>query len=386
VDAASSDVEPFEPTKDDPAYWLFTSGSTGKPKGVVHLHHDFPWNCERYAKQVLEMDEDDVTLAVPKLYFGYATGTNLFFPFAVGGTVCLFEDKPTPEVLLENIEHFEPTILTTVPTSINQVVNHDGAESYDLSSLRFALSAGEALPSEVFGSWMDLFGVEILDGIGSAESFHIYITNYPGESVHGSLGREAPGYEAKIVDTEGSKVDQGEVGRLKVKGDSIGVAYHQRHEESKQTFQGDWLVTSDLFRLGDDGLYYYEGRADDVMKVSGMFVSPLEIEEALLGHEAVEEAAVVDYEDEGFEKPIAFVAPTKEATPGDELAKTLAFHAKDELARYKFPRRVAFVEALPRNDRGKIERKTLRERARKAGFTDWHDTETDTLRAAREET
>lgn len=382
VPGASSELEPWPTTKDDPAYWLFTSGSTGKPKGVVHLHHDFPWNCERYAKQVLEMDADDRTIAVPRLYFGYATGTNLFFPFAVGATVCLFDEKPTPEVLLDKIERFEPTILTTVPTSINQVVNHEGAAERDLSSLRFALSAGEALPAEVYDAWQEMFGVEILDGIGSAESFHIYITNRPGESVQGSLGRTVPGYEAKIVDANGDEVDTGEVGRLMVKGDSIGVGYFQRHEASKATFQGEWLVSSDLFRQDEEGLYWYEGRADDVMKVSGMFVSPLEIEDALLTHDAVEEVAVVDYEDDGFTKPIAFVATGKQAETDAPLAREIARHAKAELARYKFPRRVAFVDALPRNDRGKVERKTLRERVRDPGSSVWYDTGTERLRQA----
>jgi len=385
VEGASPNVDPWPTTRNDPAYWLFTSGSTGEPKAVVHLHHDFPWNCERYAKQVLAMDEDDVTLSVPRLYFGYATGTNLFFPFAVGATACLFPEKPTPEVLLDRIEHFEPTILTTVPTSINQVVNHEDAAEYDLSSLRFALSAGEALPEEVFQAWMELYGVEILDGIGSAESFHIYITNYPNESVRGSLGRLVPGYGAEIVDADDNPVDTGETGRLKVKGDSIGVGYWQAHEESKQTFVGEWLVTSDLFHRDEDGLFYYDGRADDVMKVSGMFVSPLEIEDALLTHDTVEEVAVVDYEDEGLEKPIAFVAPTKRADGDDELARELASYAKQELTRYKFPRRVAFVDALPRNDRGKVERKTLRRRARSAEFEGWHNTDTETLRRARDE-
>lgn len=379
VDQASKQLEAHPTTRNDPAYWLFTSGSTGKPKAAMHLHHDFPWNCERYAKQALGYGEDDVTLSVPRLYFGYATGTNLFFPFSVGATTCLFPEKPTAGTILDNIERFEPTILTTVPTSINQVVHHDTAEARDLSALRFAVSAGEALPKEVYERWMRLYGVEILDGIGSAESFHIYITNFPGNSMRGSLGHLVPGYEARIVDPEGNEVDQGDVGRLMVKGDSVAVGYWQRHEDSKETFQGGWIVTSDLFRQDEEGRFWYEGRADDILKVGGMFVSPLEIEDALIEHEAVEEVAVVGYEEEGLSKPIAFVASTKGHEPGSSLAIDLARSAKEALARYKFPRRVAFVDALPRNDRGKVDRPALREEAKDASLG-WVDTGTEVLR------
>ncbi len=378
---ASPTLDPYPTTRNDPAYWLFTSGSTGKPKAAMHLHHDFPWNCERYAKQVLGYNENDRTLSVPRLYFGYATGTNLFFPFSVGATTCLFPEKPTASTILDHIERFEPTILTTVPTSINQVVHHDTAEQRDLSSIRFAISAGEALPEEVFERWMSLYGVEILDGIGSAESFHIYITNYPGESVQGSLGHLVPGYEARIVDPQGNDVEEGEVGRLMVKGDSVAVGYWQRHEDSKETFQGGWIVTSDLLRQDEEERFWYEGRADDILKVGGMFVSPLEIEDALLEHDAVEEVAVVDYEEDGLTKPIAFVTVTKDHESGRGLAMELARVPKTALARYKFPRRVAFVDALPRNDRGKVDRPALREAARGPSL-EFFDTGTTALRKA----
>lgn len=379
VDEASGTLEAHPTTRNDPAYWLFTSGSTGEPKAAMHLHHDFPWNCERYAKGVLGYTEDDTTLSVPRLYFGYATGSNLFFPFSVGATTCLFPEKPTAGTILDHIERFEPTILTTVPTSINQVVHHETAEERDFSSLRFAISAGEALPKEVYERWMRLYGVEILDGIGSAESFHIYITNYPGDSVRGSLGHLVPGYEARIVDPNGDDVGVGDVGRLMVKGDSVAVGYWQRHEDTKETFQGGWIVTSDLFRKDEDGRFWYEGRADDILKVGGMFVSPLEIEDAVIEHEAVEEVAVVAYKEEGLSKPIAFVSLAKDHGPSLGLALELAGGAKEALARYKFPRRVAFVDALPRNDRGKVDRPALREKAKEASLA-WFDTGTKALR------
>jgi benzoate-CoA ligase family protein len=380
VKQAAAELEPWPTTKDDPAYWLFTSGSTGRPKAAMHRHEDFPWNCERYAKQVLKIDRDDVTLSVPRLYFGYSTGTNLFFPFSVGATTCLFPQKPTPGLLLDRIEGFRPTVLTSVPTSIRQVVDHPGAESRKLDSLRCVLSAGEALPPEIYDRWMELFGVEILDGIGSAESFHIYISNRPGQAVQGSLGHLVPGYQARIVDDNGQDVEPGEVGRLMVNGGSIATGYWQAHEKSLETFRGGWLVTADLFRQDETGRFWYSGRADDVLKVGGMFVSPLEIENALLRHEAVAEVAVVEYKDGGLDKPIAFVVPEAGVEKSRELAVQIALTAKKHLARYKFPRRVAFLDELPRNDRGKIARRQLRERAADAGFNQWFDTDTKTLR------
>lgn len=375
------DTSPAWPTtRDDPAYWLFTSGSTGRPKAAMHRHEDFAWNCERYAKQVLRIRESDVTLSVPRLYFGYATGTNLFFPFSVGATTCLYPEKPTPQVLLDRIEHFRPTVLTSVPTSIRQVVDHPGAKERDLSSLRAVISAGEALPAEVYDRWMSYFGVEILDGIGSAESFHIYISNHPGEAVQGSLGHLVPGYGSRVVDDDGNEVEPGEVGRLMVKGRSVATGYWRAHDKSMETFQGGWLVTADLVRQDRDGRFWYAGRTDDVLKVGGMFVSPLEIEDALLEHEAVAEAAVVEYDAQGFTKPIAFVVVNTELAHDQALAMAIARTAKKKLAAYKFPRRVAFLDALPRNDRGKIARRALRERAEDPAFTDWFDTDTDTLR------
>lgn len=361
VRRAKDKIEPFPTTRDDPAYWLFTSGSTGKPKAAMHLHHDFPWNCERYAKAVLGYRREDVTLSVPKLYFGYGTGTNLFFPFSVGATTCLFPEKATPEVLFENLERFKPTILTSVPTSINSMVSHPAARGKDLSHLRFVLSAGEALPPELYHRWVDAFGVEILDGIGSAETFHIYITNYPKEATPGSLGRLVPGYEARIVDAEGQDVPPGEIGTLLVRGDSAATGYWQSHEKSKETFQGDWVRSADLFRRDKEGRFWYSGRADDMLKVGGLFVSPLEVEDCLLQHPAVEEVCIVPYEENGLQRPLAYVTLKPGSTPTGSLAREIAAFAKSRLAAYKFPRRVAFLASFPRNDRGKVERRKLRD-------------------------
>ncbi len=347
--------------RDDPAIWLFTSGSTGKPKAAVHLQQDLPWNTERYAKQVLGIREDDVTLSVPKLFFGYATGTNLLFPFAVGGSTALFSERSEPATLFDAIERYRPTILTSVPTMINGMLNHPGGAERDLSSLRFVLSAGEALPAELYRRWKDTFGVEILDGIGSAEMFHIYISNAPGDVTLGSLGRLVPGYEARIVDADGADCPDGEAGTLWVKGESAAIHYVQAHEKSKEVLRGDWVVTGDHMRRDADGRYWYEGRTDDMLKVGGIFVSPFEVENCLLRHPLVAEAAVIGYKDaEGLIKPKAFVVCRDQAGAGEPLARELQEFVKKHLAPFKYPRIVEFAAALPKNDRGKIDRKRLR--------------------------
>jgi benzoate-CoA ligase len=345
--------------RDDPAIWLFTSGSTGKPKGAVHLQQDLPWNTERYAKQVMGLRESDLTLSVPKLFFGYATGTNLLFPFAVGAATALFSERSEPATLFDAIERFRPTVLTTVPTMIGGMLNHPGGASRDLSSLRMAVSAGEALPEELYQRWKRTFGVEILDGIGSAEMFHIYISNYPGEVVPGSLGRLVPGYEARVVGPDGNDVPDGEAGTLWIKGESAAVSYWQAHEKSKEVLRGDWVVTGDHMRRDARGHFWYEGRTDDMLKVGGIFVSPYEIENCLLQHPRVAECAVIGYKDaDGLTKPKAFVV-LKDAEASAGLARELQEFVKGRLAAFKYPRAVEFVPSLPKNDRGKIERRRL---------------------------
>ena len=361
--AASDELETAPTSRDDIAIWLFTSGSTGRPKAAVHFHHDLPYNTECYAKQVLGINDSDITLSVPKLFFGYATGTNMMFPFAVGGATALFSERSTAETMFEMIQRFRPTILTSVPTMINAMLQVEGArERYDLSSLRFCLSAGEALPPELYNRWMDAFNVEILDGIGSAEMFHIYISNYPGDVVPGSLGRIVPGYEAKIVDAEGRELPVGEMGTLKVKGDSAALCYWNAHEKSKETFAGDWCTTGDQFRVDERGYYWYCGRTDEMLKVGGIFVSPTEIENCLLEHEAVRECAVIGASDEQkLIKPKAFVVLAEGVGASAELEGELKEFVKRRLAIYKYPRWVEFRDDLPKNDRGKIDRKRLKQ-------------------------
>ena len=360
--SSSDECTPADTHRDDIAIWLFTSGSTGHPKGAVHLQHDLPFNTEVYAKHTLGVNENDITVSVPKLFFGYATGTNLLFPFAVGGATALFSERSTPERVFEVIERYRPTILTTVPTMINGMLNTEGATAHDLSNLRFCYSAGEALPIELYERWLKTFGVEIYDGIGSAEMFHIYISNRPGDVRPGSLGRLVDGYEAAIVDAEGAEVETGEMGTLRIKGDSAALCYWNAQDKSKETFAGDWCTTGDQFHVDRDGYYWYHGRTDDMLKVSGVFVAPGEIENCLLQHEAVLECAVIGYDaGAGLVKPKAFIVLREGHTPGEELTGQIKEFVKSRIALYKYPRWIDFVSSLPKNDRGKIDRKSLKD-------------------------
>lgn len=343
---------------DDPSVWLFSSGSTGKPKACVHVNADFVFNTENYAKKVLGIRESDVTLSVPKQFFGYATGTNLMFPWAVGATTCFFAERATPEAVLARIGQFRPTIVTNVPTMIARMLEHPDCATTDLSSVRMVLSAGEALPAELYRRWTTRTGVEILDGIGSAEMFHIYITNYPGDVKLGTLGRLVPGYAARIVDGEGREVPRGEIGTLQVSGPSNAICYHRDRAKSRATFAGEWTSTGDQFRIDEEGRFVYCGRADDLLKVGGVYVSPVEVENCLLTHERVREAAVVGFERDGLVLTCAFVVADGPVTTG--LDQELQDFVKRTLAPHKYPRQVRFLEQMPRNDRGKAARAELR--------------------------
>lgn len=352
-------VEPTGP--DDLAGWLFTSGSTGEPKACVHAQRDFAYATETYALQVAGYVEDDVCLSVPKLFFGYATGTNLMFPFRVGATVVLFEGRATADEVLDQIEAHRPSFLTGVPTLFNNILRSERCEAADLSCLRIALSAGEALPPTLYSDWKERTGVEILDGIGSAEMFHIYISNRPDRVVPGALGTLVPGYEAQIVDPGGRPVGDDEPGRLRIAGGSTAMCYWGDKEKSNATFQGAWCTTADVFRRDGDGVFWYVGRGDDLLKVSGIWVSPLEIENVLLDHDDVHECCVVGREDDaGLVKAHAIVVCASGVTGCAEVAETLKAHVKGRLAPHKYPRSFEWrTEPLPRNDRGKIARKLL---------------------------
>ncbi len=355
---ASSELETFPTHRDDAAIWLFSGGTTGQPKAVVQTHTSFANTTECYAKGVIGYRSGDITLSVPKLYFGYATGSNLFFPFSVGAAAVLFPERCTADVLFEQIARHRPTLLINVPTMIGQMVAHPSAHDQDLSSCRLATSAGEALPVELYDRWMDTFEVELLDGLGTAEMWHIFISNRPGRVRPGTLGEIVPGFEVKICDDGGEELPAGEVGWLWVKGNSRAIGYWQQMEKTKQAFRGDWYVSGDMIRRDADGYFTYCGRADDMLKVSGKWLAPQEVENCLLQHPAVEEVAVVGVVDEqGLTKPRAFVVATERRTGLEDELKAFV---KARLEPYKYPRDITFMDALPRTHLGKVDRGRLR--------------------------
>jgi benzoate-CoA ligase family protein len=358
IEGASPELDTFPSHKDDAAIWLFSGGTTGKPKAVVQSHASFANTTVCYGQKVLGLTDRDITLAVPKLFFGYATGSNLFFPFSVGAAAALFSEKSTAETLFAKIRKFRPTVLINVPTMVNQMVAHPDAAQQDLSSLRVATSAGEALPVELYERWKKTFGVELLDGLGTAEMWHIFISNRPGAVKPGTLGTAVPGFDVKVCDEDGRALPDGEVGMLWVRGDSRAISYWQQMEKTRAAFRGEWYVSGDLIRKDRDGYFTYCGRADDLLKVGGKWLAPQEVEGCLLQHPLVKEVAVVGVEDSaGLTKPHAFVVAT-EQRPG--LAEELQAFARERLEPYKAPRAVKFLDVLPRTHLGKVDRAKLR--------------------------
>ena len=357
------DEVPVAPTrKDDMAFWLYSSGSTGKPKAVVHLQHDIPYTCETYAEQVLGITERDTTFSTTGLFHAYGFGNNLTFPYWVGASTVLHAGRHTPQTVLDTIEKRKPTLFFSAPTLYNAILNFEGSRSRDLSSIRHCVAAAEALPAEVWRRWHDAFGLIILDGVGSTEMLHIYCSNRIDDFKPGSSGKPVPGYELKILDDAGEPVKDGEAGDLYVKGDSALALYWAQHEKSKRSIIGEWFFTGDRYRQDRDGYYWYEGRSDDMIKVSGLWVSPIEIESALLEHEAVAESAVVGIEVDGFTRIKAFVIARPEAVTGDGLVVELQEHCKSRLQRFQYPHMIEFVTELPKTVTGKIQRYKLRER------------------------
>jgi benzoate-CoA ligase family protein len=358
VAAAPADLETFASHRDDAAIWLFSGGTTGRPKAVVQSHRSFAFTAECYGRGVLGYTEDDLSLSVPKLYFGYATGSNLFFPFLAGAASALFPEPASAEVVFEKIRRFRPTVLVNVPTMVHKMVSHPEAASQDLSSLRVSTSAGEALPAELYDRWKRSFGVELLDGLGTAEMWHIFISNRIGAVRPGTLGTVVPGFTIKVCDEEGRELKPGETGWLHVRGGARAIGYWQHHEKTERAFQGEWYVTGDLVRIDADGAVTYCGRGDELLKVAGKWLAPSEVEGCLLDHPAVAEAAVVGAADSnGLVKPIAYVV-ARERREG--LAEELRAFVRDRLAPYKHPRDVVFLDALPRTHLGKVDRGRLR--------------------------
>ncbi len=315
---------------------------------------------ELYGQGLLEIGPEDVTLSVPKLFFGYATGTNLLFPFSVGATAVLFPERCTPETLFAKIASFRPTILVNVPTMVNHLVSHPDAEAQDLSCIRLATSAGEALPAELHRRWNELFGAPLLDGLGTAEMWHVFISNRPDDVRPGTLGKAVPGFDVKACNEDGSQVGPSEIGYLWVRGDSLANGYWQQAEKTRQAFRGDWYVSGDMISIDADGYVTYSGRADDMLKVSGKWLSPAELEDCLLEHDAVDEVAVVGVATKnGLVKPRAFVILAHGIAVDDALVGDLQEWARRRLEPYKYPRDIVFVDELPRTHLGKVDRGAL---------------------------
>ena len=363
--SASPRLEVEQTSKDDAAFWLYSSGTTGFPKGAVHLHHDVVHTVACYAQGVLGITAADRTFSVAKLFFAYGLGNALTFPLAVGATTILWPGPPTPPNVYAQIERFKPTLFFSVPTNYGQLLAHrQEAQDFDLSSIRHAVSAGEALPKALYERFKDRFGREILDGIGSTEILHIFISNRPGRIRPGSSGELVPGYEARIVDEAGADVPDGTVGNLLIKGDSTCAYYWNKHERTKNTIEGHWIRTGDKFYRDPEGYYWYAGRADDMLKVGGIWVSPVEIENTLVEHPAVQEAGVIGRQDsDRLEKPMAYVVLAAGHAPSPELGRELQDFVRSKIAEYKRPRWVEFVEALPKTATGKTQRFKLRESA-----------------------
>jgi benzoate-CoA ligase family protein len=347
-------------TRDDVALWKFTTGSTGLPKAAVHPQHSPLLSFDWYARGVLEMTEDDVVLPVPKLFFGYARDLTALFPFGVGGAGIVFPERTSPERIFELVERHRPSILVQVPTMMAAMIAHPDAARHDLSGLRLCTSAGEALPRELYDRWQATFGVEALDGIGSSEAYHIYISNRPGRVRPGSVGEVVPGYRARVLDDEGRELPDGEVGTLWIEGDTAALCYWNEHEKSKRTFHGDSVNTGDLFARDPDGFFWYRGRSDELIKVGGIWVAPSEVEHCLVSHPDVVECAVVGYEDGGLTLTRAHVVLRAGVAGSEELAAALQEHVRARLSPHKYPRDVRFVGELPKTPSGKIDRKALR--------------------------
>ena len=357
---APDGLDPAPTTRDDIALWKFTTGSTGLPKAAVHPQHSPLLSFDWYARGVLEMTEDDVVLPVPKLFFGYARDLTALYPFGVGGAGIVFPERTTPERIFELVSRHRPSILVQVPTMMAAMIAQPDAARHDLSCLRLCTSAGEALPRELYERWRATFGVEVLDGIGSSEAYHIYISNRPGRVRPGSVGELVPGYRARVLDDDGQELPDGEVGTLWIEGETAALCYWNEHEKSKQTFSGDLVNTGDLFVRDRDGFFWYRGRSDELIKVGGIWVAPSEVEHCLVAHPDVVECAVIAFEEEGLTLTRAHVVLRAGAAASDELAAALQEHVRTHLSPHKYPRDVRFVAELPKTPSGKIDRRALR--------------------------
>jgi benzoate-CoA ligase len=377
IEQNSPSLEAEPTSKDDAAFWLYSSGSTGFPKACVHLQHDMVVCAERYAMGILGMTESDRCFSVAKLFFAYGLGNAMYFPLAVGATSILWPGPPKPQHVFEIIERHRPSLFFSVPSNYAALLAHKrdhvgtaapgrpggpSAPDFDLSSVRYGISAGEALPAALFHRFKERFGVEILDAIGSTEVLHMFIANRPGAVRPGSSGQIIPGYEARVVDEDDEPAKPGEIGNLLINSDSTCSHYWNQHEKSKSTIEGHWIRTGDKYYQDADGYFWYAGRSDDMLKCSGVWVSPIEIEAVLIEHPAVQEAAVIGRKDEDeLLKPAAYVLLKNGSTGTADLGRELQEFVLSRLPVFKRPRWVEFVDELPKTATGKLQRYKLRE-------------------------
>jgi benzoate-CoA ligase len=348
-------------TRDDIAFWLYTSGSTGRPKAAVHVHADPRLTNDLYAGPILGLTENDVVYSVAKLFFAYGLGNAMTFPLSVGATTVLLPDRPTPEAVAPLLKRHSVTAFFGVPTFYAAFLASAAAPERTELELRCCVSAGEALPPELGRRWSERYGIDILDGLGSTEMLHIFLSNRPGDVKYGTTGKPVAGYDVRLIGDDGAPAQKGQVGELLVKGPTSALMYWNNREQSRETFIGDWTRSGDKYIEDDDGYFVYCGRRDDLLKVSGIYVSPFEVEGALLTHPDVLEAAVVAWLDgDGLVKPKAFVVLKSADKAGDDMARLLQEHVKAGLAPYKYPRWIEFRRDLPKTATGKIQRFKLR--------------------------
>lgn len=361
LQAASPKLNAAPTNKDDVAFWLWTSGSTGKPKAAVHLHRDWIYCCEYYARGVLDIQTNDITFSSSKLFHAYGLGNALMFPFHVGATTILYPGKVKAKVVLESAQSNRPTLFFSVPTLYAAMLQEAEQVGYDLKSVRLAVSAAEPLPAEIFRRWKQRFAVEILDGIGSTEVLHIYLSAGVGQVHPGSTGQVVPGYELVLVDDAGQPVPRGTIGDLLVAGPSLAQRYWNQQDLTRSRMRGRWFFTGDKFSVDEGGYYWYAGRSDDMFRVSGGWVSPIEVESTLIEHPCVLEAAVIPFEEKsGIQTPKAFVV-LADGNAGEALTRELQDFVKQRITPYKYPRRIEFLPELPKTATGKILRYKLRE-------------------------
>jgi benzoate-CoA ligase len=359
LEAADDEFDAADTHRDDMAFWLYSSGSTGKPKGVVHLHHDIGVTCENYACDVLGLREDDITFSTTKLFHAYGLGNGLTFPFWFGATSVLMSGRPKPERIFETVRTHKPTVFFSVPALFGAIARDPAADA-TFESVRFCVSASEALSPHTLRRWRERFGLDIVDGIGSTEMLHIYCSNRPGKIAEGTTGWPVPGYELRLVDEAGAVLEGAATGELQVCGDSCAAYYWHQHEKTKCSMLGDWFATGDRYERHADGTYAYVGRVDDMVKVGGLWVSPIDMEHVLSEHPRVSGVGVVGVRIEDGTRLAAYVECAEE--PGDDaLVEELQSWCKERMRRYEYPHHVHFVDELPRTLSGKVQRFKLRE-------------------------